>query len=293
SPLGRIFSKPVRTISIQSVGGTEAAIQRGVELLPELLAEADKSRRETVPVGELSLGLKCGGSDAFSGLSANPALGHASDILIANGGTSIITEVPEFAGAEHLYATRCRTREGSEQVFGAMRRFRDYLQRAGHSMDENPSPGNKEGGLLNITLKSLGALAKSGTGPVEGVINYGAVPPHRGHWMLYCPSYDPISTTALVASGCQIVAFTTGRGTGLGNAIVPVLKIAANSELAARLEADIDLNAGRILDGEADIETVGRQLFDLTLATASGQWCRAEHNRHREFLIWDEEGVSL
>jgi altronate hydrolase len=292
-PARRIFGKPVRTIGIQEVGGTEATIRRGLELLPELLAEANKCRREAVPVSELSLGLKCGGSDAFSGLSSNPALGHASDILIANGGTSIITETPEFTGAEHLYARRCRTRDGARQVFAAMKRFRDYLRRAGHEMVENPSPGNKEGGLLNITIKSLGSLAKSGTGPVEGVIEYGQLPPHRGHWMLYCPSYDQISTAALVASGCQVIAFTTGRGTGIGNAIAPVLKIASNSDLAARLKGDVDLNAGAITEGAADIEGVGRQLFDLTLATASGQWCRAEHNKHREFLIWDEEGVSL
>jgi len=292
-PASRIFGKPVRTVSIQEAGGTEATIQRGLELLPELLAEANKCRREAVPVSELSLGLKCGGSDAFSGLSANPALGHASDILIANGGTSIITEVPEFVGAEHLYAGRCRSRDGARQVFEAMKRYRDYLLRAGHGMDENPSPGNKEGGLINITIKSLGSLAKSGTGPVEGVIDYGEPPPHRGHWMLYCPSYDQSSTAALVASGCQVIAFTTGRGTGIGNAIAPVMKIASNSEMAARLKGDIDLDAGTIIAGTADIESVGRQLFDLTLATAGGRWCRAEHTKHREFMIWDEEGVSL
>lgn len=289
----RIFGKPVRTIGVQGCGGTEKTIQRGLELIVELAAEANKAEREKIPITELSVGLKCGGSDGFSGLSANPALGHASDLIVANGGTTIITEIPEFFGAEHLYAQRARSRQGAMQIFHAMDRFAQYAARAHRTMSDNPSTGNKEGGLINITLKSLGALAKSGTAPVEGVIDYCAQPPHRGHWLLYCPSYDQESTPALVASGCQLVCFTTGRGTGIGNAIAPVIKIASNSEMAARMAADMDINAGGVLDGSETVETVGMRIFEEILAVAGGKLCAAERNQHREFMIWDEEGVSM
>ncbi len=289
----RIFGKPVRSIGVQGCGGTEATIRRGLELVAELCAEANQARRESIPITELSVGLKCGGSDGFSGLSANPALGHASDLVVANGGTTMITEVPEFFGAEHLYAARARSREGAMQVFAAMDRFAKYAARAQRTMSDNPSAGNKEGGLINITIKSLGALAKSGTAPIEGVLDYCALAPHRGHWLVYCPSYDQESTPALIASGCQLVCFTTGRGTGIGNAIAPVIKIASNTEMATRMAADMDVNAGTVIDGRETIEQVGKKIFDEILAVASGKICAAERNKHREFMIWDEEGISM
>jgi altronate hydrolase len=292
---GQRHGKPVVTLSVQNCGGTAGTIRRGLELLPELLAEANRATRSVCDASELAVGLKCGGSDAFSGLTANPALGVASDLLVRAGGSTLITEIPEFFGAEHLFAARARTREVAADVFRAMARFRAYVERVGGSMSENPSPGNREGGLLNITIKSLGALAKAGTAPVEGVIDYGQLIPRerRGLWLLYCPSYDQESTPALVASGCQIVCFTTGRGTGIGNAIAPVIKIGSNGALYQRMSGDIDLNAGVILDDNASIEQVGRQLFDQILAVASGQRVKAEENGHREFMIWSEEGVSL
>ena len=163
-------------------------------------------------------------------------------------------------------------------------------------MAENPSPGNKEGGLMNITIKSLGALAKSGRAAVEGVLDYGELVwdrPQRGLWLLYCPSYDQESVPAQVASGCQIVCFTTGRGTGIGNAIAPVIKIGSNGALWRRMSGDIDINAGAILDEGRPIETVGREIFDEILEVASGKSVKAEINGHREFMIWSEEGVSL
>jgi altronate hydrolase len=294
---GRRHGKPVLTMSVQNAGGTLATIQRGLELLLQLLEEANRTGRTECDASELVVGLKCGGSDAFSGITANPALGHASDLLVRAGGTTVITEIPEFFGAEHLFAARARTREVAGQVFAAMDRFRRYVDRVGGSMSENPSPGNKEGGLLNITIKSLGALAKAGTAAVEGVLDYAesVFEParKRGLQLLYCPSYDQESTPALVASGCQIVCFTTGRGTGIGNAIAPVLKIGSNTSLFDRMAGDIDLNAGTILDQNRSIEGVGRELFDLILATASGRSVRAEQSGHREFMIWSEEGVSL
>jgi altronate hydrolase len=296
--LGRRHGKPVLTMSVQTSGGTLGTIKRGLELLPQLLHEANTSTRQPCDASDLCIGLKCGGSDAFSGLTANPALGIASDLLIRAGAKTMITEIPEFFGAEHLFAARARSREVAAQVFDAMERFRRYVARVGGSMAENPSPGNKEGGLLNITIKSLGALAKAGTAPVEGVLDYGEnvwdrADGRSGLWLLYCPSYDQESAPALVAGGCQIVCFTTGRGTGIGNAIAPVIKIGSNNDLYQRMPGDIDVNAGPILDGVKSVDQLGRELFDHILAAASGQRVKAEINGHREFMIWSEEGVSL
>jgi altronate hydrolase len=293
---GQQHGKPIITLSIQNSGGTAGTVKRGLELLPQLLEEANRSTRTECDASELAVGLKCGGSDAFSGLTANPALGVASDRLVRAGGTTVITEITEFFGAEHLFAARARDRAVAGQVFGAMERFRNYVDRVGGSMAENPSPGNKEGGLLNITIKSLGALAKSGTAAVEGVLDYGELAWERGRrglWLLYCPSYDQESVPAQVASGCQIVCFTTGRGTGIGNAIAPVIKIGSNGALYRRMGGDIDLNAGVVLDDNRSVEEVGRELFEQILAVASGQRVKAEENGHREFMIWSEEGVSL
>ena len=293
---GRRHGKPVYTMSVQNAGGTLETIRRGLEVLPQLLEEANRAERTPCDVRELAVGLKCGGSDAFSGLTANPALGVASDLFVRAGGTTVITEIPEFFGAEHLFAARARSREVAGQVFKAMDRFKAYVERVGGSMTENPSPGNKEGGLLNITIKSLGALAKAGTAPVEGVLDYGESVwerEQRGLWLLYCPSYDQESVPAQVASGCQIVCFTTGRGTGIGNAIAPVLKIGSNGALYRRMAGDIDLNAGAILDDGRPIEQVGRELFEQILRVASGERVKAEESGHREFMIWSEEGISL
>jgi altronate hydrolase len=293
---GEQLGKPVVTLSVQNSGGTAGTIRRGLELLPELLEAANRSVRTPCDARELAVGLKCGGSDAFSGLTANPALGVASDLLVRAGGTTVITEIPEFFGAEHLFAARARDRAVAGEVFKAMERFRSYVERVGGSMAENPSPGNREGGLINITIKSLGALAKAGSAPVEGVLDYGEQVWDRkrpGLWLLYCPSYDQESTPALVASGCQIVCFTTGRGTGIGNAIAPVIKIGSNGALYQRMGGDIDVNAGVVLDEHRSVEEVGRELFEQILAVASGQGVRAEENGHREFMIWSEEGVSL
>ncbi|MSR64906.1 MAG: altronate dehydratase [Verrucomicrobiae bacterium] len=286
--------KPVKVVGVQQCGGTQKTIEHGLSLMPELLAAANQSKREPVPVSELILGLKCGGSDGFSGIGANPALGYASDLLLRNRGTSMITEVTEFVGAEHLFAERCRTRDGALQVFKAMDRFAKYSARGdSHAMGENPSPGNKEGGLINITIKSLGALAKSGTAPVEGVVEYGEPVPGKGLWLLYCPSYDQESMPALIASGAQIGCFTTGRGTGIGNAIAPVIKIASNTPMATRMAGDIDVNCGTVIDGTETIEQSGRRIFEEIIAVANGKPCKAELNKHREFMIWNEEGVSL
>jgi altronate hydrolase len=294
--LSAAYGKPVYSLSIQQCGGTRATIQRALDLLPELLSAANQVSRTPAPASALALGLECGGSDAFSGLSANPALGCASDLLIRAGGASIISEVPEFFGAEHLFARRAINQDVARAVFGQIQRYRNYASRNGSSMAENPTPGNKEGGLLNITIKSLGAMAKAGSAPVQGAIDYGEPYWEKGSnglYLMYGPGYDPESVPAMVASGCQIVCFTTGRGSVLGNAIAPVIKIASNSTMFRRMQTDMDINAGKVLDGASTLQECGQEIFSEILAAASGKWTKAEENGHREFTIWSEEGISL
>jgi altronate hydrolase len=294
--LSSVYGKPVYSLSIQACGGTRATIQQGLAIVSELLEAANAVPRTPIPISELAVGLECGGSDAFSGLSANPALGEATDLLIRAGGSAVISEVPEFFGAEHLFAQRAANRDVARGIFDQIQRYMDYAARNGSKLDENPSPGNKEGGLLNITIKSLGAMAKAGTGPVQGVIDY-AEPFFRhgpnGLYLMYGPGYDPESVPAMVASGCQIVCFTTGRGSVLGNAVAPVVKIASNTPMYKRMHTDMDVNAGAVVDGSASLSEVGRAIFDEILAVASGKWTKAEENGHREFTIWSEEGISL
>lgn len=300
SDLGALYGKPVRRLSVQNLGGTQATIERGLALLPELLFEANQTPRKQAPLSSLALGLECGGSDAFSGLTANPALGHASDLLVRAGGRSIIGEVPEFFGAAHLFAARAADRTVVEQIYAMLEAYRAYAARAGHSMSENPSRGNKEGGLLNITIKSLGAQAKSGSAPVQGVMQYSEWVWDReksGVYLLNTPGYDQLSVPALIGSGCQVVCFTTGRGTGIGNAIAPVIKIASNTPLYRRMHADMDVDAGLAIptDGGSPVSLaeVGQRIFDTILDVASGRTTRAEDNGHREFALWDIEGLWL
>ena len=292
--LGARYGKPVRRLAIQEIGGTQATIERALVLLPDLLAEANTTERRPAPLSALSLGLECGGSDAFSGLSANPALGQASDLLVRAGGRSIISEVPEFSGAEHLFAQRAVNRQVAADVFAMVARYRAYAAVRGHTLEDNPSPGNKAGGLLNITIKSLGAQAKSGSAPVQGVMEYGDWVwecDGTGVYMLNTPGYDPPSVTGLVGAGCQIVCFTTGRGSVFGNAIAPVIKIGTNDALYARMSANIDVNAGAILRGDATLPEVGRTIFDEIVAVASGKCTKAELSGHREFMLWNNEGL--
>ncbi|MCX7969425.1 MAG: UxaA family hydrolase [Armatimonadetes bacterium] len=285
--------KTVKTLSIQECGGTQATVRKGIEIVGEFLELANQFRREPVPASELTLGVKCGGSDAFSGITANPALGYAADLLIRCRGTVIMTEVPEIYGAEHLLAERAKDEEVARQIFEAVEWFREYVGVFGHDLDENPSPGNIEGGLVNIAVKSLGAIVKAGTSRVEGVIGYADLPPSKGLFLMQGPGYDQESTPGLVAAGAQIVGFTTGRGTTIGNAIAPVVKISSNTAIFERMKNDLDINAGLILDGKVTIEEIGKRIFDELLEIASGKPCKAELNGHREFQIWTVEGVSL
>jgi altronate hydrolase len=291
---GLASRKPVEWLGIQDVGGTQAAIQRGLALVGAMLGEADRATRSPVSVEHLTLGVKCGGSDGFSGLSANPALGHAADLLVRSGGTVLITEIPEFCGGEHLFAARARDAAVGRKVFEFVDWYKAYAARFGTQLGDNPSPGNVAGGLLNITIKSLGAMAKAGTTRVEGCTEYAQPPAGRGLHLMQGPGYDQESTPGLVGAGASVVVFTTGRGTTIGNAIAPVIKLASNTAIFERMKRDIDLNAGTIIDGTETIESVGARVFEHVRAVADGELLAlAEEHKHREFQFWAEQSVSL
>jgi altronate hydrolase len=287
------FDKPVAKIGIQEVGGTQAAIQKGLQEVERMLPEANQIEREECSISELVLGVKCGGSDGFSGISANPALGRAADLLVQSGGTVLITEVPEFCGAEHLLANRAKDVETGRAVYRLVDWYKDYASKFGAVLNNNPSPGNITGGLLNITIKSLGAVAKAGTTRVEGVLEYAETVNHRGLNLMQGPGYDQESTPGLVAAGATVVVFTTGRGTTIGNAIAPVIKLASNTPIFERMRNDIDLSAGGIIDGTETIDEVGQRVFEEICRVAGGVEAKAEQHKHREFQFWAEQTVSL
>jgi altronate hydrolase len=291
---GRQLNKPFVRFGIQEAGGTQGTIARGLKEVEMMLPEVNRAEREEVPISELVLGVKCGGSDAFSGISANPSLGRASDLLVRSGGAVLITEVPEFCGAEHLIANRAKDVETGRAVYAAVDWYKSFAALRGVRLDENPSPGNVRGGLLNITIKSLGAIAKAGTTRVEGVTDYAEPPTGRGLWMMQGPGYDQESTPGLVGAGATIIVFTTGRGTTIGNAIAPVIKLASNTQVFDRMSRDIDLSAGGVIDGTETIDEVGARVFEHMQRVASGETlARAEENHHREFEIWAEQAVPL
>lgn len=288
------FNKPVAKIGIQDIGGTEAAIKLGLDEVERMLPEANRAVREEVPVSELVMGVKCGGSDGFSGISANPSLGRASDLLVRSGGTVLITEVPEFCGAEHILANRAKDAETGRAVYRLIDWYKEYASKFGAVLNQNPSPGNIAGGLLNITIKSLGAMSKAGTTRVEGVVEYAETPTRRGLHLMQGPGYDQESTPGLVASGATVIVFTTGRGTTIGNAIVPVIKLASNTPVFERMSRDLDLSAGGVIDATETIDEVGARVFEHVRRVASGEiLAKAELLKHREFQFWAEQTVSL
>src|SRR6266508_5634360 len=288
------FAKPVAKSGIQEIGGTQAAIKLGLEEVGRMLPEVNRAVREEVSVGELVLGVKCGGSDGFSGISANPSLGRAADMLVRSGGTVLITEVPEFCGAEHVLAQRAKDAETARQIYHLVDWYKEYASKFGAVLNQNPSPGNITGGLLNVTIKSLGAIAKAGTTRVEGTIEYAETPKGRGLHLMQGPGYDQESTPGLVGAGATVVVFTTGRGTTIGNAITPVIKLASNTPVFERMSRDLDLSAGGVIDGTETIDEVGARVFEQVRRVASGEaLAKAEEHKHREFQFWAEQTVSL
>jgi altronate hydrolase len=288
------IEKPVFKIGIQDVGGTQAAIELGLKQIEKMLPEVNRTAREEVPISELVLGVKCGSSDGFSGISANPALGYCSDLLVRSGGTVLLTEVPEFCGAEHVLASRAKDAETGRKIYRMVDWYKEYASKFGAVLNQNPSTGNKAGGLLNITIKSLGAIAKAGTTRVEDCVEYAETPSKRGVNLMQGPGYDQESTPGLVAAGATAVIFTTGNGTTIGNAIAPVIKLASNNRVFERMSQDIDISAGNIIEGTESIPEVGRRVFEHLRQVASGETpAKAEVLKHREFQFWAEQTVSL
>src|SRR3990172_7074855 len=262
--------------TIQEKGGTAKAVREGVARIEAVLAEADKVKRETVPASHLTLGLQCGGSDGYSGISANPALGSAVDLLVRHGGTAILSETPEIYGAEHLLTRRASSREVGEKLVQRIKWWEDYTERTGGEMNNNPSPGNKAGGLTTILEKSLGAVAKGGTTNLVAVYEYAQPVTAKGFVFMDTPGYDPVSATGQVAGGANMICFTTGRGSAYGCAPSPSLKLATNTALWNRQEEDMDINCGGIADGDTTINEVGEQFFKMILKTASGEPSKSE-----------------
>ncbi|MBF9233660.1 UxaA family hydrolase [Microvirga alba] len=280
-------SDTFRTMTIQDIGGTRKTVAAGVAAIRDMLPVANRARRETIPASELMLALQCGGSDGYSGITANPALGSAVDLLVRHGGTAILSETPEIYGAEHLLTRRAATREVGEKLVGLIDWWEDYTSRNNAEMNNNPSPGNKAGGLTTILEKSLGAAAKGGTTTLNGVYRYAEPVTAKGLVFMDTPGYDPVSATGQVAGGANILCFTTGRGSAYGCKPTPSIKLATNSEIYRRMIDDMDINCGDVLDGST-IQEKGREIFEAILKTASGQRTKSEEMGYgdAEFVPW-------
>jgi altronate hydrolase len=264
-----------QVLTIQQDGGFLKTIDIGIRAVEQLLVEANKATREEVPASEIVLALQCGGSDGWSGVTANPALGYASDLLVKQGATVVLGETSEVYGGEHLLTRRAVSNEVGQKLVDKIHWWENYTSMFGASIDNNPSPGNKLGGLTTIYEKSLGAIAKAGTTPMTDVVEYAERITGKGFIHMDTPGYDPVSVTGQVAGGCNIVTFTTGRGSAFGFKPAPSIKIATNSDLYAKQEPDMDINAGKMLDG-ATLEEMGTEIFEEILAVASGRQSKSE-----------------
>jgi altronate hydrolase len=273
-------------LTLQESGGTRGALEAARKQVRRFIDQAASEKRVEVPASKIVLGLNCGGSDSFSGITANPALGYCCDLIVAQGGTIVLAETTEIFGAEHLLTARARTPEIARKLLSCVEGYKTYLRRFGGSFNDNPSPGNKEGGLTNILEKSLGAVAKAGTTTLEGVVDYAERIETSGFVFMNTPGYDPVSITGLAAGGVNLIAFTTGRGSAIGFPSIPVLKIASNSNTYRRMTGNMDVNAGKIADGESSVAEVGREIFTKLLRVASGEKTRAEELGHHEFAPW-------
>ncbi|MCY0148615.1 altronate dehydratase family protein [Hoeflea sp. G2-23] len=283
----------VRYMTIQHSGGTRKSIERGVEQLKEMAAEANRITRAPAGLEHLMIGLQCGGSDGYSGITANPALGAASDLLVSHGGTTILSETSEIYGAEHLLTRRAVTPEVGAKIVERIRWWEDYTARNGGEMDNNPSPGNKKGGLTTILEKSLGAVAKGGTAPLTQVYKFAELVTERGFVFMDSPGYDPCSVTGQIASGANLIAFTTGRGSVSGYKPTPCIKLATNSEMYGRMSEDMDINCGDIITDAVSLEDKGREIFELFLRVASGEETKSEELGFggAEFVPWQMGAV--
>ena len=276
------------SFTIQDVGGTAAAVEEGLNRLAAMLPAANAARRSERPASELTVGLQCGASDAWSGVTANPALGNACDRLVELGGTVILSETPEIYGAEHLLYARAAAPEIVEKLKARIAWWEDYTRRNRMEMNNNPSPGNKAGGITTILEKSLGAVAKAGTSPLNEVVEYAQPISARGLVFMDSPGFDPCSATGQVASGANLIVFTTGRGSAYGCKPVPVVKLATNTAMFERMKGDMDLDCGPIAAGRATIADKGAEILDLMLKVASGEKSKSEALGYggAEFVPW-------
>ena len=286
--LGDYDRERIQLLVTQRVEGDE--VEEGMKILRKLYITAAQDKREEVPVSKLRIGLKCGGSDGFSGITANPLVGEFSDWLIAQGGTTILTEVPEMFGAETILMNRCQTADLFQKTVHLINNFKEYFLTHGEPVGENPSPGNKAGGISTLEDKALGCTQKCGHAPVSGVLEYAERLKTNGLNLLSAPGNDLVASTALAASGCQMVLFTTGRGTPFGT-FVPTMKISTNSQLFKSKQNWIDFNAGKLVEG-VDMPTLRNDFIDKVIATANGEKVKNEMNGYREIAIF-KNGVTL
>jgi len=276
------------TFNIQDTGGTAKTVAHGIELVQWLLEEANRAQREPVSAAHITVGLQCGGSDGYSGISANPALGAAVDRLVRHGGTAILSETPEIYGGEHLLTRRAVSAAVADKLIDRIKWWERYTARNDQEMDNNPSAGNKAGGLTTILEKSLGAIAKSGTTNLTDVFEYAQPVTSKGLVFMDTPGYDPVSATGQVAGGANLICFTTGRGSAYGCAPSPSLKLSTNTALWLKQEDDIDINCGEVIDGSSSVDAMGERIFRLMLATASGTKTKSELHGYgqNEFVPW-------
>jgi altronate hydrolase len=276
------------TFNIQDTGGTRKTVDKGVALIQAMLPEANRVKREPVPLSHLTVGLQCGGSDGYSGISANPALGAAVDLLVRHGGTAVLSETPEIYGGEHLLTRRAVSVAVADKLRARIAWWEAYTRRNNMQMDNNPSAGNKAGGLTTILEKSLGAIAKSGTTNLVDVYEYAQPITAKGFVYMDTPGYDPVSATGQVAGGANLICFTTGRGSAYGCAPSPSLKLATNTALWQRQEDDMDINCGGVVDGSETVQQAGERIFQMMIAAASGQYTKSEQHGYgqNEFVPW-------
>ena len=278
----------LRLMTIQQTGGTRRSVEAGVAALKDMAAIANQIQRQPCSVDQLMIGMQCGGSDGYSGITANPALGYASDLLVAHGGTTILSETPEIYGAEHLLTRRAVTPEVGAKIVERIKWWEDYTARLGGEMDNNPSPGNKKGGLTTILEKSLGAVAKGGTAPLTQVYKFAEPITEHGFVYMDSPGYDPCSVTGQIASGANLICFTTGRGSVSGYKPTPCIKLATNSEMYRHMSEDMDINCGDIISEGVSVEAKGREIFEMWIAVASGKKTMSEELGFggAEFVPW-------
>ncbi|SAL85157.1 altronate dehydratase [Caballeronia terrestris] len=273
---------------MQEQGGTQKTVDAAIAAVQKMLPVANEATREPLPISHLSIALQCGGSDGYSGITANPALGAAVDLLVQHGGTAILTETPEIYGAEHLLTRRAIRPEVGEKIVERIHWWEQYAEREKGSIDNNPTPGNKAGGLTTILEKSLGAVAKSGSSPLMGVYRYAEPVDVKGLVFMDAPGYDPMGATGQIASGANLVVFTTGRGSCFGAKPAPSIKVATNTSMYKRMADDMDINCGEIMDGTATVEQKGEEIFKMIIEVASGKESKSEALGvgNEEFVPW-------